>query len=236
VTDFKPPILNGVPIPYDASVDELRKMVNLPRPDAWVAIRSLAEKSEPEALEILISLTRSKDWRFRRSAVEAIGISSLGHKSQEIVCNLLSDPSSYVVRAAIEAAATQKFSCAHNEILKLIKATEENTRIVALRALMDLWQPSDFDLIFDRYSHDLSDRVKKQAAWTIHENLDSQNWRKVFLAWINDPIPRHRIWACEIAEKFGNRSDLTALQALINDPNGHVRRAARIVSERLARG
>jgi hypothetical protein len=232
MTDFKPPTINGVPVPYDTSVAELRKMVNIPGPDAWAAIRSLAEKSEPEALGILGSLTRSKDWRFRRSAVEAIGISPLGHKSQEIVCNLLSDPSSYVMRAAIEAAANQKISCAHNEILKLMKAAEENTRIVALHALMDLWQPSDFDLVFDRYSHDPSDRVKKQAAWTIHENLDSQNWRRIFLAWINDPVPRHRIWACELAEKFGIRSDLTVLQPLINDPNGHVRRAVAKVSRK----
>jgi len=223
---LKPRIWDGVPIPYSATIPELRAMIHNPGPKAWAAIRALTEKPESEALEALIELTRSSDPHLRRSGVEAIGRHAFGRRAAKVVCQLLRDRSSFVVRAAALAAANLRLLPAHGRIVSLIKAAEESTRHDALRALEKLWHPYDFESVFDRYLHDSSDRVRKQATWTLHKNVGAEHWERVFLAWSHDPVPRHRVWACELAQRFGNRSVLPALQALEADSDGHVRWAA----------
>ncbi|WP_247359433.1 HEAT repeat domain-containing protein [Bradyrhizobium sp. 134] len=41
-----------------------------------------------------------------------------------------------------------------------------------------------------------------------------------------DELPRHRLWACEIANTFGDPDVLPALTPLLNDDDGHVRKSA----------
>jgi len=231
--DFKPQIWNGVPIPYNAHVADLRGMVESPGPRAWAAIRALAEKPEPDALAVLVELTGSSDPHVRRSTVEAIGIHRSGRTVSDVVCQLLQDPADFVVRSAIQAAANLGLGAAHERVLSLVKAAEESTRLAALHALKDLWRPSDFDAVFDRYIHDRSDGVRKQAAWTVHKNAGKEHWERVFSAWSKDLVPRHRVWACELAGSFGSRAVLPALVTLRTDRDGHVRRAARRAAERI---
>ena len=233
MADFKPNNINGVPIPYDATIADLQNLVKSPVPICWVVIRALSAKNEIEALETLVGLINSPDWRFRRSAAEAIGISPIGRDSSEDICRLLYDPNSYVKRAAIEAAAKLRLSCAHDKILSLIKAVDVNTKITALAALEDLWNPGDFYPIFDRYLYDTSDRVHKISAKTIHRNIDTEHWRETFSEWVKDSIPRHRIWACELLRNFGSKSDLAILPTLLQDNDGHVRQAAKLVENLL---
>lgn|GEM_PF-1284382 len=225
--------LNGFPIPLEASVAELRDTVGSPGPRAWAAIAALAKKSEPEALTILVDLAHSSDWRFRRSAVEAIGMSPCGNMASDTVLRLLRDPIAFVVRSAIEACANLGLTDAHEKIIDLVKTAEDSTRLTALHSLEDSWQPTDFDLVFGLYLSDSSYRVRKQAAWTMRKNIHSDNWRRVVSAWSNDPIPRHRIWACELIESFGGRTDIPTLQPLLGEGNGHVRRAAERAVQRL---
>lgn len=45
-------------------------------------------------------------------------------------------------------------------------------------------------------------------------------------SWREDPLHRHRVWACEIAAVFGGADVIEALQMLATDPDGHVRRTA----------
>jgi hypothetical protein len=80
---FKPEVLMVIPIPYDAPVENLRGVVVTPGPKTWAAIYSLAHKEEQEALITLAELTRSPDWTFRRSAIEAIGIHPSGQTMVE---------------------------------------------------------------------------------------------------------------------------------------------------------
>jgi HEAT repeat protein len=236
MTSFKPQIWNGVPIPYDASVAELRAAIREPGPKAWAAIRALAEKPEAEALAALVELTGSSDPHLRRSAVEAIGSHPSGRTAAEVVCQALHDRDAFVVRAATGAAANLRLQAAHQRVLSLVKASEESTRVVALRALEQLWQSSDFEAVFDRYLCDPSERVRKQAAWTVHKNVAAEHWEQVFSAWSKDPVPRHRVWACQVAGSFGSRTVVPALEALRADPDGHVRWAAQRAAEQIRAG
>lgn len=233
MTDFKPRSLNGVPIPYDASVAELRAAINEPGPKAWAAIRALADKPDPEALATLVELARSSDPHLRRSAVEAIALHRFGQTASPLVCQLLHEQDSFVVRAAIDAAATLRLPLAHDRVLGLVEASEESTRLAALRALESLWESSDFEAVFHRYLHDPCAQVRKQAAWTLQQNAGVDHWEQLFLTWSKDPVPRHRIWACQLAGTFGTEVVLPALESLRADHDGHVRDAARLAASRL---
>ncbi len=48
----------------------------------------------------------------------------------------------------------------------------------------------------------------------------------LFEAWRVDPLARHRVWACELVEKFSDPAGAVALEALRADRDGHVRDAA----------
>lgn len=139
---------------------------------------------------------------------------------------MLGDSNGFVIRAAVRAAAALGLAGAHDRILELAGAEEEATRLSALAALQSLWQPLDFEVVFARYLSDPSDRVRKEAAWTIEKNLGPDHWERVFHAWSGDRLPRHRAWACSLAERFGTGAILAKLVGLCSDRDGHVRHAA----------
>ncbi len=230
----RPQILNGVPIPQEASVADLRNTIGTSGPGAWAAVRALADKSEPDALAALVELTRSTDPHLRRAGVEAIGMHALGQSASDVVCRLLHDKQGFVVRSAIEAAVRLSLSAAQERILKLAKASDESTRSAALRGLASLWRTTDFTLVFDCYAHDPSEKVRREAAWTLRQNADSDCWQRLFTAWSIDPLSRHRVWACQLAEAFGSKDLLPELESLQRDADGHVRSAAKRASDRLS--
>ncbi|HYV36683.1 MAG TPA: HEAT repeat domain-containing protein [Gemmataceae bacterium] len=234
MADFKPQIWNGEPIPYDASVADVRSTVEEPGPKAWAAIRALADKPDPEALTTLVQLTHSSDPHLRRSAVEALGIHYSGQSASEVVCHLLHDRVSFVARAAVDTAAKLQLTAAHGQVVCLVKAAEDSTKLAALRALESLWKSSDFELVFDLYLHDPSKEVRKQAAWTLQKNVGADHWEHLFSAWSTDPLPRHRVWACQVAEMFGSATIIPALHVLCADQDGHVRGAASQAVARLS--
>lgn len=230
---FRPETWNGEPIPYHESIAVLRSLIRTSGNKAWAAISALGERPEPEATAVLVDLTRSPDPHLRRSAVEAIGKHCSARNAVDVVLKMLDDRDSFVVQAASRAAAALRLAAAHDRIQGLIEAKDEDTRYTALEALERLWEPSDFDAVFARYRNDPSDKVRKRAACTLAENVGAEHWEPVFQAWSRDSIPRHRTWACSIAERFGNRGALPILSALVSDPDGHVRRAAERASKEI---
>jgi HEAT repeat protein len=233
MAEIRPSTLNGVPIPYDAPIADLRVTIGEYGSKAGAAIRALAEKPEEEALTALIEFSKSSDPYLRRASIEAIGIHRSGRTALEVICQALRDPNVIVVRAAIEAAAGLRLQPAHQRVLELATVSEESTRVVALRALEVLWQSSDFESVFAIYLHDPSDTVRKQAAWTIRENICAEHWERAFRAWANDALPRHRMWACEIGGRFGSKSVLLVLKELLTDADGHVRDAAQLALQKI---
>src|SRR5438552_18065248 len=101
----EPQILNGVRVPFDADLSSLRSQLAPPGPQAWAACLALGHHPGAEAFEILLDLTTSPDWRYRRAAAEAIGVHRLGKSAVEHLRALLEDPSPYVVRTVCDAAA-----------------------------------------------------------------------------------------------------------------------------------
>ena len=226
MTRIKPLAWNGVPIPYDEPIEALRGSLRSPGPAAWAAIRALSEKPGRDALAVLTEFAGHPDAHIRRAVVEAIGLHDCGRSAAGVVLAALRDPDGFVVRAGCEASARLALVGAHDVVLGLIPAREEATRLAALQALEKLWVGTDFDAVFARYLHDPSDRVRKQAAWVLHEHVDRKRWEVTFAAWSKDLLPRHRVWACDLSGQFGGESALADLAALGQDVDGHVRWAA----------
>ena len=74
--------------------------------------------------------------------------------------------------------------------------------------------------------------IKSQLKRSI-ETFDTEHWRETFSERVKDSIPRHRIWACELLRNFGSKSDLAILPTLLQDNDGHVRHAAKLVENLL---
>jgi len=218
--------LNGVPIPNDLSVAELQAIIKQPGRKTWAAVRALGQKPEPEALTCLVGLTSHLDPYVRRAAVEAIGFHQSGQSASNVICRMLHDRRGFIVRAAIQAAAKLRLDDAHDAILELVEDLDKSTRLSALMALEGLWLPSDFEPVMQTFLQDPSPEVRKQAAWTLRKNAGPECWNRLFSAWSKDSIPRHRVWACELAAQFGTRDLLPAIRDLMADRNGHVRSAA----------
>jgi hypothetical protein len=57
----RPSLYNGVPIPYDGEIDDLRERVKAPGPEAWAACLALGYKTDKAAFEVLEELAVSDD-------------------------------------------------------------------------------------------------------------------------------------------------------------------------------
>ncbi len=58
---------NGVPVPYGASLADLRARAESSGPEAWAALIALSASAEPAALEVIVAATRSPDPHVRRA-------------------------------------------------------------------------------------------------------------------------------------------------------------------------
>ena len=106
----KPAQAFGVPVPYGASVEDLRRRLDLPGPMAWAACLALGHKPEPEALALLVELCRSKEWSLRNLAVQGLGTHPQGAQAADVVVAALADPMAQIVRTACDAAARLKLA------------------------------------------------------------------------------------------------------------------------------
>ena len=230
----EPELLNGVRVPNDADVNLLCSQLAPPGPQAWAACLALGHHPSPEAFEVLMDLTTTPDWSYRRAAVEAIATHSLGKSALERLRALLDDPSPYVVRTVCEAAIILELHEIHASLLPLLSSQSSSTRQTTVRALARLWKPSDFAQVFSIFRRDPSSEVRREAGWTLRANADRERWEVLFDTWKQDPLARHRVWACELAAEFADSGFENELEQMVEDRDGHVRKAAQHAIETLA--
>jgi hypothetical protein len=139
----------------------------------------------------------------------------------------LKDTSPYVVRTACETLAKIKLDELHDDLIDLLKSRNPAIRQSAVKALNKIWRVTSFDEVFDLFLADKVVKVKNEAAWTLRTHATNENWLKLFEAWWQDSVIRHRKWACELALMFDVHQVEKELQELSRDTDGHVRKAAR---------
>lgn len=201
------------------------------------AIRALGSGEISEALAILAEAAAVDDQFLRRTAIEAIGRHPQGRELRNIILRAFRDPSEYVVRTACEVVAQWKLTEAHDLVLPLLTNLSKTTRQTAIRTLDTIWADSDFPLLFNIYNKDSEIGIRREAARVLRQHATSGTSRTLFDAFFADEPPRHRQWACELAEKFSGPDILSALSQLSLDPDGHVRKAATLAFQTVsARG
>ena len=144
---------NGTPVPYTATFEELSMNVETPGPLAWASCIALGHMENSAALQKLVELAKSADWRYRRSAIEAVAYHSQEKTAIGTIQIALHDSSSYVVRSACQTVGTLHLLEAHNDVLALLESQEPYTREIAVGSLSEIWQLSDFDTVYTRLLH-----------------------------------------------------------------------------------
>lgn len=195
-------------------------------PISYESIRELASREDAGALNELAKVAALEDQFLRRMAIEVIGRHPQGRELHAIILNALRDPSEYVVRTACEVVAKWKLSEAHGPVVTLLSDVSSATRQEAIRTLGTIWIDADFPLIFRIYTKSSKIDLRKEAARVLRQRVSSAHWRTLFNAFHVDELPRHRQWACELAENFSGRDTLEVLSQLSLDSDGHVRKAA----------
>jgi HEAT repeat protein len=190
------------------------------------AIRELAHQEDAAALNALAEAATVEDQFTRRTAMEVIGRHPQGGELGTVILSALCDPSEYVVRTACEVVAQWELNEAHELVVALLAKASKATRQTAIRTLGTIWVDTDFPLIFRIYTNASEIDVRREAAWVLRRRAASIHWRTLFDAFYMDELPRHRQWACELAETFSGPDIRPALSQLSLDVDGHVRKAA----------
>ena len=121
---FKSPMINGVVVPYDSGIKELKQGLLGPMKDYVVCLRALAWKEDRASFNILKNELRNSDYYRRRAALENISYHKLWKNHTELVRELLLDHSEYVVKLA----------------LKLLNENEDCNLINEVVLVYDFWK------------------------------------------------------------------------------------------------
>lgn len=140
---FKAPSINGVKVPYDASVEELQKGLQAPMGDYVVYLRALAWKEDAKSFSILKNELRNKDYYRRRAALENISYHKLWGKSSYLVRELLLDHSEYVVKLALRLLNESSDCDMINEVVIAYDFWKENAEIQ--KACREYFEKRDAD-------------------------------------------------------------------------------------------
>lgn len=220
-----PSRVNGIAVPYGRTLAELRALL-ASEGQQWAAMIAIGRSSEPEALDLLSELASARDAHVRRLAIEVIGLRHDGRLLQRVVLERMRDGHGAVVRTAATVAASLGLTAARQDLRGLLADPTAATREVAVRSLAQRWRQDDFDDVVATFRADPSTDVKKAAAWTLRVTVSEPVSKILIELWASDPLPRHRRWACEIAEQYPHPRYRDMVARLKHDDDGHVRRAA----------
>ncbi len=177
------------------------------------------------AAELAASLT-DKDAFIRRAALAELCRRGPSPEAQRALLAGFADASGYVKRTASDIATGWQYRPAHDLVMGLLGDAEDRTRVEALRALCTLGVEADIPSLLPIYDSDPSEDARRMAAWALQLAATPASWEPIFARLERDALGRHRVWACELASRFGNATHLPALERLTGDDDGHVRTAA----------
>jgi len=162
----------------------------------------------------------------RRAAIAALAQRPVSEITRHAVLTAMQDPMSFVRRGALLAAGELGFTDAAPLVRAALHHADADIRDAALEAVGGVWNPADFDAVWQVYRLDPSMTLRKKAAFVLRAHVDQSCWQEVFESWQVDPLPRHRQWAIELVEEYGTATDVPRIAHLTGDRDGHVRLAA----------
>jgi HEAT repeat protein len=221
-----PSTVNGVPVPFMATYDELCENLKTSGPLAWASFIALSLLGTDLSILKLIELSQSSDWRFRRSAIEAMAYLPQVEKAIGSIHRALEDSSNYVIRAALQLIARKRIQSLHDDVVDLLKSSAPNIRVEAIATLSEIWRIEDFEIVYSIFLSEKNEKIRIASAWILRAHVSENNWYRLFDIWWQDPYNHSRTWACELASTFGIKGVEKQLLTLTSDEDGHVRKAA----------
>ncbi len=180
----------------------------------------------------LLDLLDDKDAFIRRAALGELCRRGPSQDAQQALLAAFTDSSGYVKRTAADIATGWQYAAAHDRLVDLLTDPEDHTRIEALRAMCTLGVEADIPVLTALYDRDTALEARRMAAWALQVVAGPTTWAPIFERFTRDTeTDRHRVWAAEIAGRFGDAACLPALALLAADADGHVRGAAERAAE-----
>ena len=210
-----------------ATYDELCENLKTPGPLAWASFIALSLLGTDISILKLIELSQSPDWRFRRSAIEAMAYHPQVEKAIGTIHRALEDSSHYVISAALQSIARIRIQSFHDDVVDLLKSTTPSIKVDAIATLSEIWRIEDFEIIYNIFLSEKNEKIRNTVAWILRVHVTENNWYKLFDIWWKDPYKHCRTWSCELASTFGIKGVEKQLLTLTSDEDGHVRKAAR---------
>ena len=178
---YKAPSINGVTIPYDASINELKKGLSEPMKYYVVYLRALAWKEDITSFNILKNELRNPDYYRRRAALENISYHKLWKDSTELVRELLLDHSDYVVKLALKLLNSDS-NCkvdVINEVVLVSDFWNEHEEIIDECKNYLRKKQVDFDFIMNEYQNEKSKIREEQDLYKCtSQSLPINNWNE----------------------------------------------------------
>lgn len=193
----------------------------------WAACLALGTRHDDASFARLRAALDDADWQIRRFALEALRRHARVMDAREDLVRMLFDRDDLVRQMACKVCGELGLRDAHDGVVQLLEAGNPDVRDVALNTLAQLWEESDFDRVFRRYREDTRRAVRIAAAKVLRRRATPATWRGLFTAWSRDREARHRLWACELAARFGGAASRALVAPLAQDRNPNVRAAAR---------
>lgn len=226
--------VNGTPVPYGSPTTGLTGIIDRGGEPQAAAFEALCDRGDAEALRAILGYSHSEDWRLRRLAAEHLGHWESNRAALSRLRELgVGDKSEYVVRTATEQLGLTGDPESRGLALRLALNGSGETQLTALRALERLGTPGDFAAVLALFENGPTDAVRKRAGWVLRAIANSENWHTLFAVFASEPLHRHRVWACELAGEYGDAGVVDSLAPLLEDRNGHVRKAAAAAEVRI---
>lgn len=178
---YKAPNINGVTVPYDASIRELKKGLSQPMKYYVVCLRALAWKEDRTSFNILKNELRNPDYYRRRAALENISYHKLWKDSTELVRELLLDHSEYVVKLALKLLNSDN-NCnidVINEVVLVSDFWKENEEIIEECKIYFRKKQVDFEHIMYEFQNKKSKMcVEEDLYKSSSQSLPIKNWNE----------------------------------------------------------
>ena len=220
---MKKEILNGTPVLYDMSVEELEKMLSSPvMKDFSLACEALSYKNDPEAYRIMKSHVSNKD-KYRRLY---------------ILKTIFRHPEAVELMGFLESAiACDDFVFVENGLIVVseygIKVSEEILITTVKKYCDDLYTAvgsfktleisnKNFEEITKIFTACSKCAQKEILGEILCSGYLPQKSKELFELFKKDTFPKIRLLALKIGKKYDFDVD-----AFLTDPDGHIRSAAK---------
>jgi len=215
--------INGNAVPDNYTIDQLREMLDSSDMQTFtIACEALRNTKETEAYQVLKTKLQEKDryrYRYLLSVIFSFDESAELH---ELFASVLLSDDTLLAKTALEHLLHKNIWVTDEQVLACFEKNHNNLSGYYYRIILRVARTEAHTArIIELLNRAHSDGIKIAVAECLTEFTTAKNYFDIYKLFVDSNIPKLRIEACRIADRFG-RTDL--LQAFVNDADGHVRK------------